>query len=101
MTIKAILVLVSLLAVIISALKLKESNKLQKRNNDVYKFITYINHHLCSPYNKRRIMSGDTNWSYAQDWFLGKYKYNDFVYSDKPLILKEWWTKEEIEKLNS
>ena len=80
---------------------LRESEKLLKRNDEVYKFLIYINQVLCHEYIMRRLENNDTDWKWPQIWFLGKYKYEEFVYSDKPLILEEWWTEEEINKLMS
>lgn len=35
------------------------------------------------------------------DWFYNKWSENDMLNSTKPLILEEWYTKEELEKINS
>lgn len=34
------------------------------------------------------------------DWFANKWSYDDMLYSDKPLTLAEWYTAEEINKIN-
>lgn len=80
---------------------LRKSNKFSKRNDEVYKFLTYINQVLCHEYIIRRLENDDTDWNWPQIWFLGEYKYEEFLYSDKPLTLDEWWTEEEINKLMS
>lgn len=77
----------------------KEYEEIMKRNNDVYNFLTHINE-LCTSYNKRNFKNNE-NFNWAQKWFLQKHTYEELLYSNKPLTLEEWWTKEEIDKLMS
>lgn len=37
----------------------------------------------------------------AMEWFVNKWTYNDFFKSNKSLILEEWFTEEEINKIKS
>lgn len=36
----------------------------------------------------------------AFDWFAGKYSYEQFLYSLKPLKLEYWFTEEELKEIN-
>ena len=35
------------------------------------------------------------------EWFANKYTYEEMLYSEKPLILEEWYTAEEINRIMS
>lgn len=92
----------AIILLLIQLLKITKNYKeIDKRNDEVSKFLRHINQVLCHEYCERRLKAKDTNWDWPQKWFLGKYKYTDFVFSNKPLTLEEWWTKEEINKLLS
>ena len=69
------------------------------RNHFVGEFHTEIIE-LCFQYNERRIYE-NVPYDCAYDWFYHKHPYCKMVLSFKPLKLKYWYTKEEIEKLMS
>ena len=59
---------------------------------------------LSGEYDKRRLREGKaitfTDES-AFVWFYGKYTFQDFMKGWKPLTLETWYTKEEIERVQS
>lgn len=68
------------------------------RNERVYAFLMTVVD-MGSSYCRRHIMDDDALDVY--EWFVNKWNYEDILYSRKPLTLEEWYTKEEIEKINS
>lgn len=70
------------------------------RNNKVLEF-SYEIIELCHQYNLRRINEDVFEYESAYRWFLDKYSYDQLLYSFMPLKLENWYTKEEIDKLNS
>ena len=86
---------------VIMCVLLALSSYLFVRNFFVMKFRSKIID-LCYKHNLRRI---DKAWrrgyKSAYDWFFHKYSYEKFLFSFKPLKLKYWYTKEEIERLMS
>lgn len=71
------------------------------RNLSVYTFRKELLK-LTSKYQTRHMM--DEKWNKnggAWEWFLGKYTYDDMMFSFKRLRLESWYTKEEIEEIMS
>ena len=68
------------------------------RNDKVLSFFKYIIN-ISYQYNIRKIESGNFNYKDAYEWFAEKWKYNDFLFSLKPLKLKYWFTKEELDEI--
>ncbi len=55
---------------------------------------------LCDEYDNRHLQHDDFFlFRSAQDWFLNKYSYEEMFFSIKPLKLKYWYTKEELDKI--
>lgn len=54
--------------------------------------------------NKLLDMSADYNRKVSNDdafkWFLNKWTFDQMVFSFRPLKLKYWFTKEELDKIN-
>lgn len=69
------------------------------RNNRVYSFCMELSR-MSYDYNKRRIDEGKYDETDAFEWFADKHPYFEFVFSFKPLKLKNWFTEEEITKIN-
>lgn len=55
---------------------------------------------MAHDYNIRRINEGNLNYKCAYDWFYSKYSYEELLYSVKPLKLRYWFTKEELQEIN-
>lgn len=70
------------------------------RNDETYKFRTYINQ-MCYDYNIRHLSPLSNLKEDAYKWFYDKYSYEDMLFSFNPLKLKYWYTKEEIDKINN
>jgi len=88
-----------ILIIIIGIISLIVGIALLIRNERVCNFRLECNK-LCFDYNirhKTKALSDECAWT----WFFGKYEYNDFMKSFKPLKLENWYTQELIEKIYS
>lgn len=56
---------------------------------------------LAASYDIRHKLLKDTEYEDAFEWFVKKYTYNNMLYSFKPLKLEYWYSKEELDKINS
>lgn len=95
-----LIILTSIIALCCSIYGIHECNRALRRNNEVYTFRTLLLE-LTSNYARRHILEGDSSAMEVYDWFFDKYSHDDMMKSKKPLILEEWFTKEELEKIKS
>lgn len=65
------------------------------RNDKVLQF-SFMIIDMCHEYAVRHNYALD-----AYDWFDGKHSYEKMLFSFKPLTLEAWFTKEELDKINS
>lgn len=96
----ATITVVALIGLIISYKELQRSRKLLIRNEEVGAFRTRINT-MSYTYNIRHKLSSGECKDDAYEWFYDKFDYDDMLFSDKPLTLEAWYTKEEIIRINS
>lgn len=71
------------------------------RNKKVNQF-RYMLCDMAHDYNMRHIKElSIANVYEVLEWFANKWSYDDMFYSSKPLVLEEWYTQEELERINS
>lgn len=96
-----VLMVLCIVGLVISMVETCRNRRILLRNEDVLPFRTRLLN-LTTVYNLKRITKGV--FSHEDDaltWFFGKHTYEEMLYSKKPLTLEEWYTKEEIDRINS
>ncbi len=95
------IMIISAIGIIICLIGMYKCDKTVRRNREVAKF-KYMLGDMTHSYNMRHIQEIDVKDIHkAWDWFANKWTYNELLYSSRPLTLEEWYTKEEIEKINA
>lgn len=96
-----VLMVLCIVGLVISMVETRRNRRILLRNEDVLPFRTRLLN-LTTVYNLKRIKKGVfLHEDNALTWFFGKYTYEEMLYSKKPLTLEEWYTKEEIDRINS
>lgn len=76
-------------------------DKTIERSKEVYKFKCMLED-MAYDYNKRHIKEIEVEEiEKVYNWFVDKWSYKKLLDSSKPLTLEEWYTKEEIERINT
>ena len=92
--------IISVIGIVVSFIGLYKCDKTLRRNNEVAKFKHMLGD-MAHDYNIRHIKELTLeDVPKVWDWFANKWTYDELLYSSKPLILEEWFTPEEIEKIN-
>lgn len=97
-----ILLAVCLVVIIRGMKEMRDCSKLMERNDEVAAFrLSLLN--LATDYITRRLEEFPDLKEMGNPyiWFVDKYTYDEMLYSKKPLVLEEWYTKEEINKIKS
>lgn len=76
-------------------------NRSLERNKQVYVFRSHLIDMLDSYINRHIKTITEEEYDTMVRRFLHKWSYQDMLESTKPLILEEWFTEEEINKINS
>ena len=86
-----------IIAIVLSSVLLMFNIYMLIRNKMVHRFRHEIIKMACD-YQVRHAFEVKDN---AYIWFVGKYSYDEFLYSLKPLRLECWYTEEELNRINS
>lgn len=95
------IMIVSTIGIIICLIGMYKCDKAIRRNREVAKFMGMLGS-MAHDYNVRHIKElklEDVHKVWG--WFADKWTYDELLYSSRPLTLEEWYTKEEIERINS
>lgn len=88
------------IGIIICYIGIYKCDKLLQRNNEVAKFRNMLID-MAHGYNMRHIKELKLEDVHkVWDWFVDKWTYDELLHSSKPLTLEEWYTPEEIERIN-
>lgn len=96
-----IIMIVSAIGIVICFVGMYKCDKAIERNHKVAEFKHMLGD-MAHDYNMRHINEiGIEDVHNVWDWFANKWTYDELLYSSKPLTLEEWYTPEEIERINS
>lgn len=96
-----IILIISAIGIIICFIGMYKCDKAIKRNHEVAMFKGMLGS-MAHDYNMRHIKElALEDVHKVWDWFANKWTYEEMLYSSKPLTLEEWYTPEEIERINS
>lgn len=85
----------------LSLLGIRKAHQLGIRNNEVAKFRYYLID-LSTEYIIKHLRDPNlTELKNPYIWLLGKYSYDEMLYSKKPLTLEAWFTESEIKEIKS
>lgn len=96
-----VLFVVCIIGLLICIIELVKTSKEMKRNNKVAEFRNMLND-MSYDYAMRNYKTeGLYEVSKVWDWFASKWTYDEMLHSSKPLTLEEWFTEEEIARINA
>lgn len=95
------IMIVSTIGVIICLVGMYKCDKAIQRNHEVAEFMGMLGS-MTHDYNMRHIKELKLEDVHkVWDWFANKWTYDELLHSSRPLTLEEWYTKEEIERINA
>ena len=96
-----VLFVVCIIGLIICYIGLVQTSKEMERNHKVAEFRKMLcdmsYDYVMRNYRTEGLIEIQKVW----DWFADKWTYNEMLKSSKPLTLEAWYTKEEIERINT
>lgn len=96
-----IIMIMSAIGIIICLIGMYKCDKAIRRNREVARF-KYMLGDMAHSYNMRHIKEiGIEDVHKVWSWFADKWTYDELLHSSRPLTLEEWYTKEEIERINA
>lgn len=92
---------ICIIGLIICYIGLVQTSKEMERNHKVAEFRKMLYDmsydYVMRNYRTEGLIEVQKVW----DWFADKWSYKELLDSSKPLTLEEWYTKEEIERINT
>ena len=96
-----VLLVVGIIGLIVCLIGLIRTGLEIERDRKVTEFRTMLIDMSCDYAIRNYKTEGIDEVSKVWDWFANKWTYNEMLKSSKPLTLEEWYTKEEIERINT
>lgn len=96
-----VMLVVGIIGLIICSIGMYKCEKALRRNNKVFKFKNMLAE-MAHDYNMRHVKELKLeDVGAVWEWFANKWSYDELLHSSKPLTLEEWFTEEEIARINA